>query len=195
MRVTIDITPAELKRIENQLAKRAMLFSCGFGNTGYGYAHYVGGAFKRFRCPYGVPGDRLWVRETHHIDYYPAGTLNAHGNPGVIHYRADTDIISQSWDGQWRPSIYMPRWASRITLEVVSVRVERVQDITPSDCIAEGVEVIANEWGTPWYKGPQGEWKSSREAFSAFWNSINAKRGFPWSSNPWVWVVEFRQVE
>jgi len=131
----------------------------------------------RPRCPYGQPGDRLWVRETHHIDHYPAGTLDAQGNPGTVHYRADTDVISQSWDGQWRPSIFMPRWANRITLEVVSVRVERVQDISEADAYAEGIGL------DPTLPHPL-QW------FKELWDTINAKRGGKkWLVEPWdLWL-------
>ncbi len=76
----------------------------------------------------------------------------------------------------WRPSIHMPRWASRITLEVIAVRVERVQDISAWDANQEGLEA-----GT-----------DIKHRFELLWNSINEKRGYGWDSNPWVWVVEFR---
>jgi len=144
-------------------------------------------AFLMVHCPYGKSGDRLWVRETHHIDLYPDETVDAHGNPGIAHYRADTDVISQSWGGQWRPSIFMPRWASRITLEVVSVRVERVQDISEADAKAEGVTPKS-------YIADHLEHIMYRSTFHLLWDRINAKRGFPWSSNPWVWVVSFAQL-
>jgi len=154
---------------------------------------FINGKWRK--CPYGQPGDLLWVRETHHIDQYPDGALDAHGNPGTVHYRADTDVISQSWEGQWRPSIFMPRWASRITLEVVSVRVEQVQSISEDDAKDEGVEPIMHDTGgfEPW-DAPCPEVPNYAEGFAALWDSINAKRGYSWQSNPWVWVVEFRQT-
>ena len=93
-------------------------------------------------------------------------------------YTWDWDLIPT----RWRPSIHMPRWASRITLEVTGVRVERVQDITPEDAEAEGIEPYA-----PIY-APSA---SAIDAFSELWDSLNAKYG--WDVNPWVWVVEFRQ--
>ncbi len=142
------------------------------------------------RCPYGVPGDRLWVRETFALSVVdPDGPPpeDDHENYDVI-YRADPDQPGGGWtdgDGKaipppWRPSIHMPRWASRLTLEVVSVRVERLNEISEADARAEGMDAdVAN---------------SPRVWFMATWNAINAKRA-PWESNPWVWRVEFRRVE
>jgi hypothetical protein len=111
------------------------------------------------------------------------------------HYRAtdpDPELSCERDDcsndgphGHWSPSIYMPRWASRITLEVTAVRVQRLQEITEDDARAEGVPVRSYEDG----RGVE----TSREGFRAFWDSINGKRA-PWSSNPWVWAISFRRV-
>lgn len=132
-------------------------------------------------CLYGDPGDWLYVRETWRL---------GGGNPGAecrgdVHYRADPDECA---GGPWRPSIHMPRWAARIWLEVTGVRVERVQDITQDDARAEGAIDMGGVWGALSDKGRAGP----RGAFEALWNSINAKRGYGWDVNPWVWVVEFR---
>jgi len=116
------------------------------------------------RCPYGEPGDRLWVRETW-----------AHAIGGGFHYKADYGHS----DWLWKPSIHMPRRASRITLEVAGVRVERLQDISEADAYAEGVE--ATEYGQ--FPAPS--------AFKYLWESINGPES--WISNPWVWVVEFKK--
>ena len=133
--------------------------------------------------PYGHSGDLLWVRETW-AQLCEADELT--GDCDVA-YRADDwpedepgpDYIK----GTWRPSIFMPRWASRITLELTGIIVERVQDITDDGAIEEGVN-RANT-SIPGYASTR---------FAKLWDSINAKRGFPWSSNPWVWVVSFRVV-
>lgn len=125
-------------------------------------------------CPYGAPGDRLWVRETwglyqHQFD---------HECHDVI-YRADDQrpIVDR-----WRPSIHMPRWASHIDLEVTGVRVERLQDISEADAMAEGVpEAIPFE--TPGFY---------RQGFHDLWESINGAGS--WDANPWVWVVEFQRI-
>lgn len=93
----------------------------------------------------------------------------------------------------------MPRWASRITLEVVSVRVERVKDIHPADCLAEGTEFTSSAYGS-WFSGDwesfcEHEEEAVRHDFSVLWDSINAKRGYSWDTNPWVWVVEFKVIK
>lgn len=126
------------------------------------------------RCPYGQPGDRLWVRESYRV-------MRPHG-VDEVQYKADWKPLPH--DG-WKPSIHMPRWASRLTLEIVSVRVERLQDISEGDAIAEGWEGGAA--GNPGNGGPF-DW------FRGTWDSINAKRGHGWDTNPFVWVVTFKQV-
>ena len=132
---------------------------------------------KEIRCPYGQPGDRLWVRETW-----------AKNNPVLdakVCYRAD--LMSPDLGKPWKPSIYMPRWASRITLEIVNVRVERVQEITEADVIAEGIGAFTLARGVLSDAPPDPRWK-----FIELWNSINANRGYGWEINPWVWVIEFK---
>jgi hypothetical protein len=94
-------------------------------------------------------------------------------------------------DGPWRPSIHMPRWASRITLEVVAVRVERVQDITEADARAEGIAAYVEYGGGSVETLIQG----NRHSFRELWDSINASRGYGWDANPFVWVVEFQGFE
>ncbi len=134
------------------------------------------------KSPYGVTGDLLWVRETwspvptsafSNVVYDPE-------NPGMgaVH-RAGWSKADPGTG--WKPSIHMPRWASRITLEIERVSVERVQDIGDYSCEAEGVS-LANA-SIPGYL---------RKRFQILWDSINDKRGFSWSSNPWVWVISFR---
>lgn len=149
------------------------------------------------RCPYGYPGDRLWVRETWGAvsktgDMEPIEECN-------IEYRADLPEGCTDYPGQWpiehgrgndeapkwRSSIHMPRWASRITLEVTAVRVERLQDISRTDALAEGMPEGA----------PNDLWKGHPVSmFCLLWQQINGKRA-PWASNPWVWVIEFRRVQ
>lgn len=125
--------------------------------------------------PYGQPGDRLWVRETF-------ACLEPLARTPII-YAADRGPK----DYRWRPSIHMPRWASRITLEIAAVRVERVQDITEKDVEAEGLSL------QPWSgEGPAGWPKTA--GFAQLWDSLNAKRGYGWDANPWVWVISFKRI-
>jgi len=133
------------------------------------------------QCPYGITGDRLWVKETWQHD---DGDCDNHkcGNPNHVRYRED-EKDPDMFTG-WRPSIFMQRWASRITLEITDVRVERVQDITDEDAIEEGVD--RTNTSIPTY---------ARQRYQKLWDSINAKRGFGWDVNPWVWVVAFRRLD
>lgn len=155
--------------------------------------------------PFGGPGDRLWVRETW-TSLIPTSheeTARAHRDRVVVRpdddervalwYRADGEmplierLFGDDEDAiKWRPSIHMPRWASRITLEVTGVRVERLQAISEADAKAEGV---TTEWTTS--AGEQMTC-SPREAFSDLWCTINGADS--WAANPWVWVVEFQRA-
>lgn len=170
-------------------------------------------------CPYGAPGDRLWVRETFYDDFSSRGEQRGErdqdGRIRGIEYRADHDC--RNWEAgcpcnpdgdgkrsEWRPSIFLPRWASRIDLEVTSVRVEQLQAITEADARAEGVGSVTfiPDDGFPpsigWMFGKDdGKSKlypTARGAFEVGWDSINGERG-SWASNPFVWVVSFRRVE
>ena len=147
------------------------------------------------RCPYGAPGDTLWVRETF------AGEKNRSLGSGRLFYRADGDVRGRQEtfsyierEGRWRPAIHLPRWGSRLTLRVLSVRVERVQEITHEDAIAEGC--AGHNWvaSSPLIAGPHtDDGELPVEEFERLWDEINGKRA-PWDSNPWVWVVEFERV-
>lgn len=128
-------------------------------------------------CKYGEPGDRLWVRETFADE--AGGTRNFPGEH--IYYRADGDGVDLQ-GGCWKPSIHMPRWASRITLEITDVRVERLQDISIDDAKAEG---------SPTH-GHSGAEISPRKGFRHLWGRINGHES--WDANPWVWVIEFKRI-
>lgn len=141
-------------------------------------------------CPYGEPGDRLWVKET----FGPASSAVF---DRLWVYRADNTSARVEFDAcavwdridpiesadRWRPSIFMPRAASRIDLEIVSVRCERLQDIPDADAIAEGCD-----WGLE-----MGRCASPVAWYEALWDTINGDR-YPWASNPWVWRIEFKRV-
>lgn len=140
-------------------------------------------------CPYGLPGDRLWVRETWG---YGCGV---HGHPPecdsrCVIYRASGGDTGPD-DGKWRPSIHMPRWASRIDLEITVVRVQRVQDISDADARAEGVV----PWDDLAGKGVTVGQRlfSHRLAFRHIWDKINGPGS--WESNPSVWAIAFKRAE
>jgi len=132
-------------------------------------------------CPYGQPGDRLWVREAWRTyrgnDATPPGDLTtAHR----IWYEADDRCNAAA--GKLRPSMFMPRWASRITLEITSVRVERLQDINRGDAMAEGC---------PFPNMAQGD--DPRQWYEQLWREINGPDS--WATNPWVWAIEFKRID
>ena len=168
---------------------------------------------EHVRCPYGAPGDRLWVRETWgaHWMYDDVPPSEARSSREDLRptdnrwYRADgTDapsnlgLPSRGYMQKWRPSIHMPRWASRLTLEVTGVRVERLQEITPTDAIAEGIERgpeprPSSGISAGWRDYLTGKGTSGPvSSFRSLWESINGADS--WASNPWVWCVEFKQV-
>lgn len=176
------------------------------------YIHDIGAREKRLalKCPYGQVGDRLWVREK--ALYWDGG---AAGISSVV-YTDDPEISQLLEDNNrllmartlsnieagenvvgkwvWKPSIHMYREDSRITLEITGIRVERLQEITVDGCVAEGYPLgeiidslnlkqleIAIAMRIGWYR--------------TLWDSLNAKRGYSWESNPWVWVIEFKKVD
>lgn len=158
------------------------------------------------KSPYGKPGDRLWVRETWadwtDVDSERCVVYQSDGlaRKVLCDYGGDGDPVelveetTPIWPVEkWRPSIHMPRWASRLTLNVTGVRVERVQEISHEDCIREGVD--SGRWTACDGKRtlPAGH-SNARNRFRALWDSINADRGFGWQSNPWVWVIEFERA-
>ena len=148
-------------------------------------------------CPYGKPGDRLWVRETWQgplfYDEIPEDwNSDKYKTPEYCYYKASGDScdFTDSDDNfveRWSPSIHMPRWASRILLEVTNVRVERLQDISEEDAIAEGVdgENEAAKIGAEWYEKP-------KRAYRRLWKSINGTGS--WDLNPFCWVIEFKVI-
>lgn len=143
------------------------------------------------KCPYGDSGDRLWVRENFAI--VPASAYRMSEGVQQTINPNDRDmaaIYAAGWDRsipRWKPSIHMPHWASRITLEITDVRVERLNDISEADAIAEGCKGLNCP---PDHEGDV----SPQEEFRDLWQSINAAK-HPWSSNPWVWVIAFKRVE
>jgi hypothetical protein len=141
-------------------------------------------------------GDRLWVRETWALVPTTAyrcsdgiiQTIDPNNNDDAYVYKENFDRAERL---QWKSPMFMPRFASRITLEVTDIRIERLQDISEEDALAEGM------YGK--YEGPNYKYGSKREGvlsqYRRLWDSHNAKRGYSWKQNPWVWVVEFKVVK
>lgn len=168
-----------------------------------------------YKCPYGQPGDQLWVRETwqgplldeEQREEFRQDGSDAFKKPEFCAYRATDTLDAVDDDGKelgWRPSIHMPRWASRIQLEITDIRVERLQDISEADAIAEGIE--------PNWLGDLKDWKpeehgwinylngedgpeayTAKESYQSLWESINGAGS--WNANPWVWCITFRRLK
>lgn len=161
-------------------------------------------------CPYGQVGDRLWVRETWRLLHINANHEMAQfytiqwkdSKPmdysrslqpfiaEIIYYNRKREIwkIGKIGDrfGRWRPSIHMPRWASRITLEITNIRVERLQEINHEDAEAEGIYKPDDYWHETG--------KTTIDEFANLWDFLNAKRGYGWDTNLYVYVIEFRKL-
>lgn len=153
-------------------------------------------------CPLGKPGDRLWVREQFaEFDGVVKDARTVDDPLSCIAYQTEPDYEKLFEDsGLWkrRPSIHMPRWASRITLEITAVRVERLQDISEADALAEGVWQIPGyeEIGESWFTWENGTaYSTAQGAFESLWDSIYGETESRWAANPWVWVVEFERVK
>lgn len=179
--------------IKPQPEGRLMYCYAGSSNSDIGKWHHGG---KRYTPPcHG--DDALWVRETW-AEYVPGCPP-----PRGFSYRADH--IDPKGDGpanpmKWRSSIHMPKEAARLWLRVTSVSVERLQDITEEDAKVEGISydqaMECSGW-SPTYNDPDGSSArpNYREAFAELWDCLNAKRGFSFNSNPWVWVIEFEVID
>lgn len=178
---------------------RKWVFMAHSDKPGYAFAT------SDVNCPYGQPGDRLWVRETWsadpHIDDSWASTeWNGCGRkvreiPDRFHHPRFCNYAADWLHEQirWTPSIHMPRWASRILLEITAVRVERLQDISKADARAEGLDWVGDGYTPYGVKGIAASWsRDPRESYRVLWESINGPGS--WSVNPWVWVLEFRRL-
>lgn len=177
---------------------------------------YLSGNWKKLPLPYGMVGDRLWVREQWCGACGENGLLwNEDGNTYKVWYRAtNPDVVAVDDDGftkfrrdgleasPWKSPLHMPRWASRITLEITGIRVERLNDISEADAIAEGAQKFDSlpplhpfgqdcRWSMENPTSTDNSLGSARTAFANYW----IKLGNPWSVNPWVWVIEFRRIE
>ena len=206
VRSILDGRKTQTRRVINPQQRYAHTLIDGRHETSIGEFDYD---IRYILCPYGQPGTRMWVRETWQQFFEdeippnrPRGPKGEMGIPeqpdrrSVCVYRADGELSHPEYGkANWIPSIHMPRWASRITLEITGVRVERVQDISEEDIRSEGTDECL--YSSPPYCTQCGghEHLCSRDRFRDLWDSLNVKRGYPWDSNPWVWVVEFRRVK
>ena len=190
VRATLDGRKTQTRRVVKGVALEWLDdagFSPGFvadpGNSAY--------------CPYGQPGDLLYVREAW-AQTSIAPIVETVDSPAVVFRDCDNRC---DYGGPWRPSIYMPRWASRLTLVVEGIRVERLQEISADDCEAESIQSrgadmavyrehrLVNDLAARRYEN------GMRKLFRALWDPLNATRGYGWDANPWVWVVQFRPIE
>lgn len=202
VRAILDGWKTQTRRIVKLDHERGMKNPVVRGSNGS--ACYVGCHMAALLCPFGQPGDRIWVRETFQGPLVTEELFEEYrANPEKFEtqqyceYAADggprpeyCDLDDNLRHG-WRPSIHMPRWASRILLEITSVRVERLQDISQADAIAEGappshpsIDAVSREYEFPDF---------SRSWFGQTWWQIYGEES--WNNNPWVWVIEFNRVQ
>lgn len=183
---TRRVIKPQAPRYNTDLLQPHILYPCYSDND-------FGDIDKPIKCPY-LPGDILWVRETWQYKKY-----GEYGDsPNDFMYKADAN---ETWVHPWRSPYHMPREAARIFLKVKNVRFERLQEITEGDALAEGV----HPWGlqterntSKWCRytkitDPGSPVGTNRGEFAAYWDTLNAKRGYGWETNPWVWVIEFEK--
>lgn len=180
VRAIIEGRKTQTRRVIKPQPERVEYLHVG-GGVEWPCCPTVDGCMKAMHCPYGVPGDSLWVRETWADRFQDDWYI----------YRADNN--PEHAGVKWKSPIHMPRRASRITLPIVNVRAERLQDITHNDVFAEGCPIDTKASGCV-----AGEWQTDRKMkaaawFADLWNSINGKK-HPWDSNPWVWVIEWDEA-
>ena len=173
-------------------------------HPGLGPPEYPNAGFPQ-GGPYGVPGDRLWAKESWWAlrDTRPSTLSEIEFDVDATDYDCDGVNPRERWQELgWvrKSSRFMPRWASRFLLEITEVRVERVQEISTKDARAEGIGVLpgqnANDRSAWWESAPglhQG--RTAEASFRLLWDSLNAKRGHTWQTNPWVWVVLFKLLK
>lgn len=197
-RRVVRIPTARLCAKDCKGASGKVWMDSGLGGGQYLKVECLDGTAQRVRCPYGSVGDRLWVRETWRPWEDPKTCID-----GII-FKADesfhkirnTKEAADRWlDARgeksmkvWRPSIFMPRWACRLELEMTEIRVQRLQDTTPGDAAREGIKIRA------WIPSTMTSAQENLRAFREGWDRINKDRGFGWDANPWVWAITFKRV-
>ncbi|ELY4660411.1 hypothetical protein SNO30_003083 [Cronobacter sakazakii] len=191
VRAILDGRKAQTRRIIKLDHERGMKNPVVRGKDGA--ASYAGCPLASMLCPFGQPSDRLWVRETWAEAGASAPDLKLYRANYPEHVPSHYENVPPAEEIRWKPSIHMPRWASRITLEITGVRVERLASITEEDARAEGVQQIRGGF----WRHYQPEWTqhqlSARGSFVTLWKSIYGEES--WQANPWVWVIEFKSIE
>lgn len=208
VRALLDGTKTQTRRVVKSIVPDGKTIGfCHYVPTGYSTADQrpdggPGGCDCRpIPCPYGLPGDLLWVRETwacyrrtsyEYDEWEQVATAAERAEySGTLSpvYAAD----KQNYPEQWHPSIHMPRWASRLTLEITDVRVERLQDISTEDAVAEGIERTGPQTFRSYTSGGEivapRDGDAARVSYFTLWQSINGMESY--QSNPFVWVIEF----
>jgi hypothetical protein len=211
---TLDGRKTQTRRIvklKPWMARDAMTRDAAWADPGIGAGGYLkvprgqDNTAHRLYCPYGAVGDRLWVRETAWFDremmpllgylrcFFEGGDVRHEGDPTTAKapglpgshvasvFNLNTALVRRS-------SIFMPRWASRLTLQITGLRVERLQAISDADTLAEGVRSHTTSDDTATGAA------SRRQVYRNLWDSLNAKRGYGWDANPWVWVIGYRRL-
>lgn len=197
VRAILDGRKTQTRRImKNQPAEVGPEAPARARNVGAGFQWYGDdGVSSVFDCPFGGVGDRIWVRETFQGPLFDFDQMDAYckdsapfENSQFCVYKADGKSAPEFFDADdnlrccWRPSIHMPRWASRILLEITDVRVERLNDISECDAKAEGAPTECTLIGDKHYPG-----------FRSLWKSIYGNDS--WQASPWVWVIEFKRIQ
>lgn len=205
VRALLDGSKTQTRRVaKGERASRGM--ESGWYLKPYGFV--TNQQFAKAACPYGQPGDRLWVRESYMPDPDDDGTwaytqyMGCKGSPlsdiPMKFRKPENCIYRATWDGPelagWKPSIHMPRWASRILLEIVSVRVERLNDISEEDSRAEGItDGGCLSCGEPEPCSCTMPMPDAMDAYCHLWGQINGPDS--WAANPWVWCISFRRIQ
>ena len=192
VRALLDGSKTQTRRVMKAQPPSHVVDFCTYHNPkGDGLAHFGFDPVARELqewfavCPYGQPGDRLWVRETWRPNADGGFEYKADGGPMQSAFKQIFDDLLKR---KWKPSIHMPRGASRITMDITGVRIEQLHDITETDAKAEGLTCHHGLYATPdqvWQIDP-------RKAYRDLWESINGPES--WEANPFVWVIEFKKV-
>jgi len=196
VRALLDGSKTQTRRVVKQLDPA--MGACTTGNDGLPMPVCWAYGGPVLHCPYGKPGDSIWVRETWYCDHFEVQKgpyLEVPEAHELLVYRADNERPYEAEQPVWRPSIHMPRWASRILLEIVSVRVERLQDISDADIVAEGIDMAALAESQDRFDIVcKGTGADGRATERTTWRDLWESTGGDWEANPWCWAITFKRV-